>query len=108
MLENEEQQGAVFYTDGGCGPTNPGFMGYGIHGYIYKFDKPKKGAGLVSHVLTSVGYVSKSNLNTDNNEQVTPISYIDRGCTVIMQNYYFIFSASFAGRLNNRKNNRFG
>lgn len=77
MLENEEQQGAVFYTDGGCGPTNPGFMGYGIHGYIYKFDKPKKGAGLVSHVLTSAGYVSKSNLNTDNNEQVTPISYID-------------------------------
>lgn len=73
----EEKQGLVFYTDGGCGPTNPGFIGFGIHGYMYTFAKPKKGAGLDTHILTNNGYVSKFNATKKEVEQVTPIHYFD-------------------------------
>lgn len=76
MLSGVDDLGMVLYTDGGCGPTNPGFMGFGIHGYLYKDETPKKGAGLSSHVLTCTGYISKSRANKDT-KQITPIYYFD-------------------------------
>ena len=36
---------AVLYTDGSAKP-NGGTGGYGVHGYMYKTDAPKKGAGI--------------------------------------------------------------
>lgn len=52
-------QGLVYYTDGGCRP-NPGPGGWGMHGYLYKAIKPKKGSGNPDHILTAAGYTLKS------------------------------------------------
>lgn len=65
--------GVVLYTDGGCGPTNPGNVGGGYHGYLFNNTVPKTGAGLDTHILTADGYRSKP--STD--QSITPISYID-------------------------------
>jgi hypothetical protein len=32
---DDVKRGAIIYFDGGCNPTNPGFMGAGVHGYIF-------------------------------------------------------------------------
>lgn len=32
---------AVFYPDGGAGPSNPGFAGTGLHGYVFTEHAPK-------------------------------------------------------------------
>lgn len=53
-------QGMVLYTDGGVRPGNPGPAGWGVHGYMYSAEKPKKGAGNNDFVITSAGYVLKT------------------------------------------------
>lgn len=72
-------QGIVLYSDGGSRPTNPGFGGSGIHGYIYSKEVPKKGAGQGSNILTAEGYVQKSEVPEMiiPPVEVTPINYID-------------------------------
>jgi ribonuclease HI len=50
--------GIVLYTDGSTRP-NPGFGGYGLHGYMYEVTEPKKGSGNQTDVLTRYGYVPK-------------------------------------------------
>lgn len=57
-------QGMVAYTDGGARPTNPGFAGSGVHGYLYTAEAPKKPAGVPDHVVTMRGYVAKSDAQT--------------------------------------------
>lgn len=52
-------QGIILYTDGGCRP-NPGFGGWGMHGYLYSNEEPKKSSGNPDHVATGGGYVVKS------------------------------------------------
>lgn len=69
-------QGMVVYTDGGCGPSNPGFIGSGVHGYLFQDVRPKKGAGLSTHILTSKGYRSKNGAFKDS-EEVVPTHYLD-------------------------------
>lgn len=71
-------QGLVLYTDGGCRP-NPGPGGWGMHGYLYLAEKPKKGSGNPDHVLTTQGYKTKVevNLGKTPHEEVTPIHYVD-------------------------------
>ena len=76
--------GMVLYTDGGANPTNPGPAGWGVHGYMYSTETPKKGAGNPNNVLTARGYVSKKDaqaakeLSPDKEvEQVTPLKYYD-------------------------------
>jgi len=71
-------QGMVMYSDGGVRPINPGPAGWGIHGYLYSDEQPKKTISNFDHYLTNLGYVSKTNLK-DNCEyvEVTPIHYID-------------------------------
>lgn len=49
----------VLYTDGGCRP-NPGFGGYGIHGYLFDFPKSIKGIGHTTHTATAAGYYTRS------------------------------------------------
>lgn len=51
-------QGMIIWTDGGCRP-NPGFGGWGMHGYLFNPEPPKKGSGNSSQLLTDKGYVSK-------------------------------------------------
>lgn len=55
----EVKQGLIIYTDGGARP-NPGRAGYGMHGYLYKDEKPKKGSGNPTWLLTREGYIPKS------------------------------------------------
>lgn len=60
MAEQQDKQGLVLYSDGGARPTNPGPAGYGIHGYLYSIEEPKKGLGLGNIIATSTGYRDKS------------------------------------------------
>lgn len=73
-------QGIVLYTDGGCRP-NPGPGGWGIHGYLFRDEKPKKGAGNPDHVLTQQGYVTKVKMaaagGAKDYREVVPVHYVD-------------------------------
>jgi ribonuclease HI len=60
-------QGLVLFTDGGCRP-NPGPAGWGMHGYLYRNEPPKKPAGVPDHVVTKKGYVSKADAITKGKE----------------------------------------
>lgn len=71
--------GLVIYTDGGARPQN-GRAGWGLHGYLYSTAVPKKGSGHPTHVPTSQGYVSKSELVTPTGieyQPITPLFYLD-------------------------------
>jgi ribonuclease HI len=84
-------KGMVLYCDGGTRP-NPGFGGYGIHGYIYSAVSPSKGIGR-NFITTSQGYLERGKDNevitvsqTDSVEKylndsesvlVTPVTYVD-------------------------------
>lgn len=78
--------GIVIYCDAGARPTNPGHVGYGLHGYKYSLEEPKKGTGLPDQVLTNQGYMMKSAFAQEKIkaatsgemlQQITPINYID-------------------------------
>jgi ribonuclease HI len=91
MNTNSIIKGMVLHCDGGTRP-NPGFGGYGIHGYTYLAVSPSKGTGR-NFVTTSQGYVDRNqsdkvisikegecaeehlvNLDT---VLVTPVTYVD-------------------------------
>lgn len=52
-------RGIVLYTDGGTHSSNPGPIGYGIHGYSYTTEKPTKSLGLSNILPTQYGYRNK-------------------------------------------------
>lgn len=66
----------VVYSDGSSKP-NPGFIGYGFHGYTYTDDVPKKNYGGKGYKLTSYGYAIKTKDNEDKEPAVTPIEVFD-------------------------------
>ncbi len=69
--------GMALYADGGAKP-NPGPSGWGIHGFLYSDEKPKKGAGNPNWILTAKGYLAKSEAAKRTNVvEVTPIHYVD-------------------------------
>lgn len=69
--------GIVFYTDGSARP-NPGFKGWGVHGYVYTLDTKNKGSGCPNYVTTSSGYIPKSEKTIpDGFNKVLPTQYID-------------------------------
>lgn len=71
--------GIVLYTDGSARP-NPGYTGWGSHGYKYTTEKSQKGAGLDGHQLTTNGYVATINKGTSEHKSitgVTPVEYYD-------------------------------
>lgn len=65
----------VLYTDGGARPVNPGFAGWGMHGYQYTKTAPKKGTGNAVYTLTERGY--EESRVTDKIHAVSVISYLD-------------------------------
>ena len=77
--ENTAKQGMILFCDGGCAPSNPGPGGWGIHGYLYSNEKPKKGSGNSDVVLTTKGYLLKSEtaLGVTTYKEITPIHYLD-------------------------------
>lgn len=66
--------GIVLYTDGGCSPPSRGIGGYGIHGYTYVQEIPKRGHGCKAGMLTATGY--KPRVKSDPCE-VEVVQYID-------------------------------
>lgn len=79
LTTTERPDGLVFYTDGGARP-NPGFIGWGFHGYTYKDELPKKGTGNPGYFPSAFGYVQKT--SKEGVKEITPLSYIDGfGCT---------------------------
>lgn len=82
--------GLVLYSDGGARGGNPGFAGWGMHGYIFVHGPSKKPLGVPDNFITAKGYLQKSliaNLNSPEvrandgpiavPEEVTPLKYID-------------------------------
>jgi ribonuclease HI len=69
--------GLMIHSDGSARP-NPGFAGWGIHGYIYEDVPPTKGTGNPDYVLTSNDYMSKTDKAAQpNTPLVTPLFYVD-------------------------------
>ncbi len=73
-----QPEGAVIYADAGVRPVNPGFGGWGYHGYTYSMAAPKKPMGPHSLTLSPTGYVPRS----DKKPEVTPIKYFDAFGTI--------------------------
>ncbi len=71
-------KGFVIYSDGGCRP-NPGPGGWGIHGYLYSEEAPKRGSGNPDHILTTKGYMTKTMAAAAKGKyvEITPIHYVD-------------------------------
>ena len=78
LYNNNEFKGLVAYTDGGARP-NPGYSGWGAHGYIYSdYFSNTKGTGLSTHYVTQLGYIPVSeNLENINANIVKPLFYLD-------------------------------
>jgi ribonuclease HI len=79
----EQPEGVVFYTDGGSRP-NGQYIGWGVHGYSYKNEVPKKGAGNPTHYPSAFGYIPKTDKKEGTNKtEITPIKYYDGyGCSL--------------------------
>ena len=79
--EDYSASGLIYYTDGGArsGPTgpNPGYAGYGIHGYSYNYTEAKKGLGLPGIVATNQGYQAKTALGKEDIKAVKPLQYFE-------------------------------
>lgn len=76
--DQEVKQGMCLWTDGSCIP-NPGFGGWGLHGYLFSFNEPKKGSGNPDHILTEDGYLLKTDEHVKEGKikPVTPLHYVD-------------------------------
>lgn len=74
--EEVKPDGLIIYADAGARP-NPGFGGWGNHGYIYSNTEPKRGNGC-KYTHTVKGYVDKAAKASP----VTPLSYVDAYGTI--------------------------
>lgn len=72
----DASEGIVLYTDGSARP-NPGFTGWGVHGYRYRNETTTKGLGLPKVEATAVGYRSGVTANDKNIPPVVVIEYYD-------------------------------
>ena len=70
----DQKHSMVVYSDGSCRP-NPGYIGYGFHGYTYKPNDSKKVYGSTTHYLSPTGYKAKEKGQT--HESVCPITIFD-------------------------------
>lgn len=69
-------EGVILYADAGAWP-NPGYAGWGIHGYTYNTTVPKKGSGNPYALPTAYGYVMKSEIEGEKPDEITPLQYFD-------------------------------
>ena len=70
-------EGLVLYSDGAAAPSNPGPGGWGLHGYIYSDQPPKKGSGNAAQSLTAHGYVEKASAKAGALTEVKALSYVN-------------------------------
>lgn len=70
-------EGMVLFTDGSVRPVNPGYGGWGMHGYAYMKQTTKKGNGNALQMLTEDGYVEKITIKDSKPIEVKALSYVD-------------------------------
>lgn len=75
MTESKPQFG-VFYVDGSCRPHNPGFIGWGVHGFIYE-ENVEKPIYVDNFVHTSHGYQKGTDPLPGTAQYIKPIGYVD-------------------------------
>ena len=75
--QEDTLDGMILYSDGSSAPSNPGFGGWGLHGYSYSDQAPKKGSGNASQILTTAGYADKSAGKAAGATEIKPLTYID-------------------------------
>ncbi len=73
-----QPDGCIIYADAGVRPVNPGFGGWGFHGYLYSSQEPKKSMGPANWALTAKGYCAKSL----GEAEITPVKYLDAFGTI--------------------------
>lgn len=77
VVKEPGMKGAVLFADGSARP-NPGFAGWGLHGYIYEDIEPTKGTGNPDYVLTANDYLTKIvKATVPDVKLVTPELYVD-------------------------------
>jgi ribonuclease HI len=77
VIKEQGMKGVVLFADGSARP-NPGFAGWGLHGYLYEAIVPKKGTGNPDYVLTENDYLSKTvSATVPEVKLVTPLQYVD-------------------------------
>jgi len=69
-------QSGVFYVDGSCRPHNPGYIGWGIHGYFYQ-EVVSKAVVVESFKHTTHGYVNIAHELPQHAQCVIPTEYVD-------------------------------
>jgi ribonuclease HI len=73
--------GLVAYTDGSTRPTNPGFTGWGVHGYIYPIGDTEEKPMVGDVYTTDYGYLTKNQLGfkfgSSPVKHVVPREYIE-------------------------------
>lgn len=75
---DQQHLGAVLYTDGSCKYTNPGHIGWGMHGYLYKMSKPEKPTIIDGFIVTNDGYVPQNDRHhASRHEAVEVLEYLD-------------------------------
>lgn len=75
IKEETQPTGMILYTDGSARPSNPGYIGWGFHGYRYLPSTQKKGSGHPTQLLTADGYVPKT--MKEQVKEITPLEYLD-------------------------------
>lgn len=77
MSDETQARSAVFYIDGSCRPTNPGYIGWGVHGYFYN-ETTEKPVISEQFAHTTNGYVPATVTTlTQDAKFVAPIEYLD-------------------------------
>ena len=75
-----DELGIILYTDGACRPQ-PGYTGWGVHGYLYALEELTKPATIDNHIITNYGYLSttliKAKESNPDIQSVQPIEYYD-------------------------------
>lgn len=77
--EADSLYGLVLYTDGSAQPTNPGFGGWGMHGYIYSHLPANKGTGNSQQYLLADGYHERASWGKGKSkpDEVKPLHYVN-------------------------------
>lgn len=71
----DENKGIVLYCDGSARP-NPGYMGWGCHGYIYELKELKKPISVDGFIITTNGYHQPED-KVETPTPVEPTMYFD-------------------------------
>lgn len=91
-------RGMVMYADGGARPTNPGFAGSGVHGYIADTAGTIKGCGLGSTVASTFGYVPKTETESpEGRDEAWFLKRIEDGKPVMVMPESYVDIVAVAG-----------